>query len=218
MHVPFVDLTEQYKRHREEFDAALASVITANAFIGGEPVKEFERRLCARMRRAPLHCLRQRDRRHLHPAEDARDWLRRRGHHHGSHLDFDFRDDHSGRRHAGIRRRGRLLPDRRGSASSGRSRRGREPSFRSTSTARLRRWTAIAEPLPRPRPQPDRGLRAGAFCRVARRPRGYVRRRRDLQLLSREEPRRVGRCRRDRHRTTTSWRANAACTRITARS
>ena len=42
MHVPFADLTEQYKRHREEFDAALASVITANAFIGGAPVKQFE--------------------------------------------------------------------------------------------------------------------------------------------------------------------------------
>ena len=44
MRVPFVDLTAQYIQHREEFDAALAGVIQSNAFIGGEPVREFERR------------------------------------------------------------------------------------------------------------------------------------------------------------------------------
>jgi dTDP-4-amino-4,6-dideoxygalactose transaminase len=42
--VPFVDLTAQYRAHRQEFDAALAGVVQKNAFIGGEPVKEFERR------------------------------------------------------------------------------------------------------------------------------------------------------------------------------
>jgi dTDP-4-amino-4,6-dideoxygalactose transaminase len=43
MRVPFVDLTAQYQAHRAEFDAALAGVIASNAFIGGEPVREFER-------------------------------------------------------------------------------------------------------------------------------------------------------------------------------
>lgn len=42
MRVPFVDLTAQYSEHRVEFDAALAGVIEKNAFIGGEPVREFE--------------------------------------------------------------------------------------------------------------------------------------------------------------------------------
>ena len=44
MRVPFVDLSAQYQAHRAEFDAALAAVIQSNAFIGGEPVREFERR------------------------------------------------------------------------------------------------------------------------------------------------------------------------------
>jgi dTDP-4-amino-4,6-dideoxygalactose transaminase len=43
MRVPFVDLTAQYHAHRADFDAALAGVIQSNAFIGGKPVKEFER-------------------------------------------------------------------------------------------------------------------------------------------------------------------------------
>jgi dTDP-4-amino-4,6-dideoxygalactose transaminase len=42
--VPFVDLGAQYRAHRAELDAALARVIEKNAFIGGEPVAEFERR------------------------------------------------------------------------------------------------------------------------------------------------------------------------------
>lgn len=44
MQVPFVDLTAQYQAHKDEFDNALAGVITRNAFIGGEPVRRFERR------------------------------------------------------------------------------------------------------------------------------------------------------------------------------
>lgn len=47
MRVPFVDLTAQYQAHRAEFDAALAAVIAKNAFIGGEPVREFERAFAA---------------------------------------------------------------------------------------------------------------------------------------------------------------------------
>ncbi len=43
MKIPFVDLSAQYQAHRAEFDAALATVIAKNAFIGGEPVLEFER-------------------------------------------------------------------------------------------------------------------------------------------------------------------------------
>lgn len=42
MRVPFADLSAQYQAHRAEFDAALATVISRNAFIGGEPVREFE--------------------------------------------------------------------------------------------------------------------------------------------------------------------------------
>ena len=43
MKVPFVDLRAQYLAHREEFDAALASVIEKTAFVGGEFVSRFER-------------------------------------------------------------------------------------------------------------------------------------------------------------------------------
>ena len=43
MKIPFVDLGAQYNAHKAEFDSALAGVITNNAFIGGEPVREFER-------------------------------------------------------------------------------------------------------------------------------------------------------------------------------
>jgi dTDP-4-amino-4,6-dideoxygalactose transaminase len=43
MRVPFVDLSAQYQAHRADFDGALAGVIQSNAFIGGRPVREFER-------------------------------------------------------------------------------------------------------------------------------------------------------------------------------
>lgn len=43
MKVPFVDLHAQYLAHRAEFDAALHGVISRTAFIGGEPVRQFER-------------------------------------------------------------------------------------------------------------------------------------------------------------------------------
>jgi dTDP-4-amino-4,6-dideoxygalactose transaminase len=43
MKIPFVDLGAQYNAHKTEFDSALAGVITNNTFIGGEPVREFER-------------------------------------------------------------------------------------------------------------------------------------------------------------------------------
>ena len=42
MRVPFVDLSAQYERYREEFDRALADVIARNAFVGGEFVRRFE--------------------------------------------------------------------------------------------------------------------------------------------------------------------------------
>ena len=62
------------------------------------------------------------------------------------------------------------------------------------------RWTAIREALRTTRGlQPHRGLRAGALRRMARRPRRHLRRRRHVQLLSRQEPRRLRRRRRDRH-------------------
>lgn len=43
MKIPFVDLSAQYNAHKSEFDSALAGVIANNAFVGGEPVREFER-------------------------------------------------------------------------------------------------------------------------------------------------------------------------------
>jgi dTDP-4-amino-4,6-dideoxygalactose transaminase len=43
MRVPFVDLYAQYQAHRTEFDAALAGVIEKSAFIGGQPVRDFEK-------------------------------------------------------------------------------------------------------------------------------------------------------------------------------
>ena len=42
MNIPFVDLSAQYRAHKSEFDEALRHVISNNAFIGGEPVKDFE--------------------------------------------------------------------------------------------------------------------------------------------------------------------------------
>lgn len=44
MRVPFVDLAAQYKAHQAEFDAALHNVIEKTAFVGGEAVRNFERR------------------------------------------------------------------------------------------------------------------------------------------------------------------------------
>lgn len=44
MRVPFVDLTAQYQAHQQELDAALAAVIAKTAFVGGEFVREFERK------------------------------------------------------------------------------------------------------------------------------------------------------------------------------
>lgn len=44
MRVPFVDLAAQYQAHKKEFDDAIGGVIARNAFIGGDPVRDFERR------------------------------------------------------------------------------------------------------------------------------------------------------------------------------
>ncbi|WKZ12682.1 MAG: DegT/DnrJ/EryC1/StrS family aminotransferase [Gammaproteobacteria bacterium] len=44
MKIPFVDLGAQYRAHKSEFDHALGLVIDRNAFIGGDFVREFERR------------------------------------------------------------------------------------------------------------------------------------------------------------------------------
>ena len=43
MHVPFVDLHAQYLAHKDELDGAIAKVIGETAFVGGKPVREFER-------------------------------------------------------------------------------------------------------------------------------------------------------------------------------
>ena len=61
---------------------------------------------------------------------------------------------------------------------------------------RCRRHRANRE---RARRRADRGLRAGARRRARRQDGGHVRRDRLLQLLSDEESRRTGRCRRARH-------------------
>lgn len=44
MHVPFVDLKKQYQSIQPEIDAAINSVISETAFIGGKYVKEFEQK------------------------------------------------------------------------------------------------------------------------------------------------------------------------------
>ena len=43
MHIPFVDLKAQYRAHRTEIDAAIASVIDGTAFIRGKFVADFEK-------------------------------------------------------------------------------------------------------------------------------------------------------------------------------
>lgn len=55
LRVPFADLGAQYRAHRAEFDAALARVIEKNAFIGGQPVAEFERRFAEKY--GVRHCI-----------------------------------------------------------------------------------------------------------------------------------------------------------------
>lgn len=47
MKIPFVDLHAQYLAHRAEIDAAIAGVIRDTAFIGGDVVRDFERRFAA---------------------------------------------------------------------------------------------------------------------------------------------------------------------------
>jgi dTDP-4-amino-4,6-dideoxygalactose transaminase len=42
MHIPFVDIQQQYQNIKQEIDAAIASVIAQTAFIGGKYVQEFE--------------------------------------------------------------------------------------------------------------------------------------------------------------------------------
>ena len=64
---------------------------------------------------------------------------------------------------------------------------------------------------------PDRGLRTGALCRAGGSSRGHVRRRRDVQLLSRQEPRRLRRRGRDHHERRRACANAAACTPTTAR-
>lgn len=43
MKVPFIDLAAQYKSLKPEIDLALNSVLASGSFIGGDPVKTFER-------------------------------------------------------------------------------------------------------------------------------------------------------------------------------
>ncbi|RJE71710.1 DegT/DnrJ/EryC1/StrS aminotransferase family protein [Reichenbachiella sp. MSK19-1] len=43
MKVPFVDLHAQYLSIKDDIDSAIANVISETAFIGGEPVKSFEK-------------------------------------------------------------------------------------------------------------------------------------------------------------------------------
>jgi dTDP-4-amino-4,6-dideoxygalactose transaminase len=47
MRIPFVDLTAQYQRIKNDIDKAIAGVIQETAFIGGKPVKTFEQEFAA---------------------------------------------------------------------------------------------------------------------------------------------------------------------------
>ncbi len=55
MHIPFVDLTAQYQSIKQDINAAIASVIAENAFIGGKYVQQFETEF-ARLHGAK-HCI-----------------------------------------------------------------------------------------------------------------------------------------------------------------
>lgn len=55
MSVPFVDLTAQYKELQSEIDAAIAEVISKNAFIHGEYAATFERSFAAYI--GKQHCI-----------------------------------------------------------------------------------------------------------------------------------------------------------------
>jgi dTDP-4-amino-4,6-dideoxygalactose transaminase len=46
MIVPFYDATREYKLYKEEFDKAIADVISSGAFILGKQVQEFEEAVC----------------------------------------------------------------------------------------------------------------------------------------------------------------------------
>ena len=45
--VPFLDLSRHVARLRVELDAAIAEVLDAGRFVGGEPVKRFEQEFAA---------------------------------------------------------------------------------------------------------------------------------------------------------------------------
>jgi dTDP-4-amino-4,6-dideoxygalactose transaminase len=47
MHIPFVDIKAQYESIQHDIDAAIASVITETAFIGGKYVQQFEEAFAA---------------------------------------------------------------------------------------------------------------------------------------------------------------------------
>jgi len=55
LQVPFVDLKAQYLSIKNEIDAAISKVIEQTAFIGGEPLNEFERQFAQRY--GVKHCI-----------------------------------------------------------------------------------------------------------------------------------------------------------------
>lgn len=47
MEVPLVDLQANFERHQEQFESTVQEIISSGWYIGGEPVKKFERELAA---------------------------------------------------------------------------------------------------------------------------------------------------------------------------
>ena len=158
----------------------------------------------------PLRRRRQRHRGADDRAAGARGRPRRRGRRPRPHLLRDRRGGGQRRRHAGLlRRRPGDLRDDRGERRAGDRPADRGRCCRSTSTATRRRWTELRELASSQRPGAARGRRPGGRRQSRGQDGGCARRRRHLQLLPLQEPRRLRRRRRGRHRRRRGRRALA---------
>jgi dTDP-4-amino-4,6-dideoxygalactose transaminase len=55
MKVPFADLTSQYRNLKPEIDQAIDSVLNSGNFIGGEPIRLFEKNFADALLSETLH-------------------------------------------------------------------------------------------------------------------------------------------------------------------
>ena len=199
MNVPFVDLKAQYQSIKSEIDPAIQSVISETAFVGGKYVEGFEKAYRREVRRQALRQLRQRDGRHLHHPQGPGHRPRRRGHHRRQQLHRHLRDHQPGRRQARLRGHRRVLPHRSGPDRGEDHRRRPRPSSPSTSSAS--RWIieAVKAICDKHKLHLIEDCAQSHFATLQGPEDRDVRHRRDLQLLSRQEPRRLRGRRGDRH-------------------